>query len=170
MISTSVTGRGDISPRRRRRVFPASDSVSPSGESSSSRTKMNSSVSAASSTLTSSMTSASPSPGGLGSALSLLSASSSAPRVAYRQKQNITSHCQLSDSAPDSVLSLGGALPARCYASTGTSHDPVSVCLSVCVCVCVSVCLSQVGVLSTRLNESSWLSARELPSTRPTLC
>ena len=143
MISTSVTGCGDTSPRRRRRVFPLCDSVSPSGESSSSsRTKMNSSVSAASSTLTSSMTSPSPSPGGLGSALSLLSASSSAPGVAYRQKQNITSQCQLSDSAPDSVLSLGGALPARCYASTGTSHDPVSVCLSVCVCVCVSVCLS----------------------------
>ena len=159
MTSTSVTGCGDTSPRRRRRVFPASDSVSPSGESSSSsRTKMNSSVSAASSMLTSSMTSPSPSPGGLGSALSLLSASSSAPRVAYRQKQSITSQWQLSDSAPDSVLSLGGALPSRCYASTGTSHDPVS------------VCLSQVGVLSTRLNESSWLSARELPSTRPTLC
>jgi len=42
----------------------------------------------------------------------------------------------------------------------GTSHGPVS----------VSVRLSQVGVLSKRLNESSWVLARELPSTRPTLC
>jgi len=30
-------------------------------------------------------------------------------------------------------------------------------------------CLSQVGVLSKRLNESSWFLARELPSTLPTL-
>jgi len=36
-----------------------------------------------------------------------------------------------------------------------TSHVPVS------------VRLSQVGVLSKRLNESSWFVARELPSTRP---
>jgi len=40
----------------------------------------------------------------------------------------------------------------------GTSHGPVS------------VCPSQVGVLSKRLNESSWLLACELPSTRPILC
>jgi len=40
--------------------------------------------------------------------------------------------------------------PARSYASAGTSHGPVS------VCVCLSVCLSQVGVLSKGLNESSW--------------
>ena len=39
-----------------------------------------------------------------------------------------------------------------------TSHGPVS------------FCLSQVGVLSKRLNESSWFLASELPSTRPTLC
>ena len=39
-----------------------------------------------------------------------------------------------------------------------TSHGPVS------------VRLSQVGVLSKRLNESSWFLARELPSTRRTLC
>jgi len=32
----------------------------------------------------------------------------------------------------------------------------------------MSVCPSQVGVLSKRLNESSWFSACELPSTRPT--
>jgi len=31
-------------------------------------------------------------------------------------------------------------------------------------------CLSQVGVLSKRMNESSWFLACELPSTRPTLC
>jgi len=34
----------------------------------------------------------------------------------------------------------------------------------------VSVRLSQVGVLSKRLNESSWFLACELHSTRPTLC
>ena len=36
--------------------------------------------------------------------------------------------------------------------------------------VSVSVCLSQVGVLSKRLNESSWLLACELLPTRLTLC
>ena len=40
----------------------------------------------------------------------------------------------------------------------GTSHGAVS------------VCLSQVGVPSKRMNESSWFLACELPSTRPTLC
>ena len=40
----------------------------------------------------------------------------------------------------------------------GTSHGPVS------------VCLSRVGVLSKRINESSWFLACELPDTRPTLC
>ena len=35
--------------------------------------------------------------------------------------------------------------------------------------LCLSVCLSQVGVLSKRLNESSWFEARELPSTHPPL-
>ena len=44
----------------------------------------------------------------------------------------------------------------------GTSHGPVSVRLS--------VCPPQVGVLSKRLNESSWFLACELSSTRPTLC
>jgi len=43
-------------------------------------------------------------------------------------------------------------LPARRYASAGTSYGPVSVRPS----VCLSVCLSQVGVLSKRLNESGW--------------
>jgi len=44
----------------------------------------------------------------------------------------------------------------------GTGHGHVS------VCVCVR--LSQVGVLSKRLNESSWCLTCELPSIRPTLC
>jgi len=52
-------------------------------------------------------------------------------------------------------------LPSRRYSSAGTSHGPVSVRLS--------VCLSQVGVLSKRLDESSWFLAWELPSTHPTL-
>ena len=34
----------------------------------------------------------------------------------------------------------------------------------------VCLCLSQVGVLSKRLNESSWFLARELPSNYPTPC
>jgi len=38
------------------------------------------------------------------------------------------------------------------------------------LCPPVSVCLSQVGVLSKRLNESSWFLAGELRSTYPTLC
>ena len=42
------------------------------------------------------------------------------------------------------------------------SYDPV--------CVSVCVCLSQVGVLSKRLNESDWFLALELPSAYPTLC
>ena len=35
---------------------------------------------------------------------------------------------------------------------------------------CQLALTSQVGVLSKRLNESSWFLACELPSTRPTLC
>jgi len=42
----------------------------------------------------------------------------------------------------------------------GTSHGPLSVCVR----------LSQVGVLSKRMDESSWILAHELPSTHPTLC
>jgi len=38
------------------------------------------------------------------------------------------------------------------------------------VCLSVSLCLSQVGVLSKRMNESSWLLVWELPSTYPVLC
>ena len=34
----------------------------------------------------------------------------------------------------------------------------------------VSVCLSQVGVLSKRMDESGWFLAWQLPSTYPTLC
>jgi len=37
----------------------------------------------------------------------------------------------------------------------GTSHGPVSVCLSVCLSVRLSVCPSQVGVLLKRLNLGS---------------
>jgi len=40
----------------------------------------------------------------------------------------------------------------------GTSHGPVS------------VRLSQVGVLSKRMNKSSWFLECELPPTHPTLC
>jgi len=43
----------------------------------------------------------------------------------------------------------------------GTSHGPVSV---------RRVRPSQVGVLLKRMNDSSWVLAFELPSTRPTLC
>ena len=43
----------------------------------------------------------------------------------------------------------------------GTSHGPVS--------VCVRVRRAQVGVLSKRMNESSWFLTREIPSTRPTV-
>ena len=42
--------------------------------------------------------------------------------------------------------------------------------LSVCLSVCVCFCLSQVGVLSKRMNESSWCLVWELPSTGPALC
>jgi len=41
---------------------------------------------------------------------------------------------------------LFGFLPARRYASSGTNNGPV----------CLTVCLSQVGVLSKRMNELSW--------------
>jgi len=72
------------------------------------------------------------------------------------------------NSAVSPFLSLTNSLlSARRYASSGTSHDPVSsICLSVCLSVCV--CLSQVGVLSKRMNESSWLLAWELPIIYPT--
>ena len=56
-------------------------------------------------------------------------------------------------------------LPVRRYASAGTSYGPASVCLS----VCPFVRLSQVGVLSKRMNESSCVFVRELLSTCPTL-
>jgi len=56
--------------------------------------------------------------------------------------------------------SLKALLPARRYASADTSYGPVSVCL----------CLSQVGVLSKRMNKSGWFLAGELPSTYSTLC
>ena len=53
---------------------------------------------------------------------------------------------QLSQKSMDAAVWCAGA---------GTSHGPVSVC----------VCLSQVGVLSKRLSETSWFLAWELPST-----
>ena len=49
---------------------------------------------------------------------------------------------------------------AQCYASAV---------LAMGLCLSVSVRLSQVGVLSKRLNESSWFLARELFSARPIL-
>ena len=44
----------------------------------------------------------------------------------------------------------------------------MALCLSVCLSVCVS--LSQVGVLSKRMDESGWFLASELPSIYSTLC
>jgi len=38
-----------------------------------------------------------------------------------------------------------------------------------CICLSVYMCLAQVGVVSKRLNESSWFLAWELPSICPTL-
>jgi len=55
-----------------------------------------------------------------------------------------------------SILVRGELLPARRYASAD-SYGPVF--------VCVCVCLSQVDVLSKRMNESSWFLAWELHST-----
>jgi len=52
-------------------------------------------------------------------------------------------------------------LPARHYASAGTSCGFVS--------VCVCVCLSQLGVLLLRFDESSWFLAWRLLSTSPIL-
>ena len=50
-------------------------------------------------------------------------------------------------------------------------HGPESVCLSICLylSICVRVCLSQVGVLSRRLDGSSLFLAYRLPSTYPVL-
>ena len=59
---------------------------------------------------------------------------------------------------PSSSVSCWRFLPSRRYASACTSYGPVS------------VCLTQVGVLSKRLNESSWVLAWELFSTCDTLC
>jgi len=49
-------------------------------------------------------------------------------------------------------------LPARRYASTGTSYGPVS------------VCLSQLGVLSKGMNGLIWFLAWKLLLTSPSLC
>jgi len=53
-------------------------------------------------------------------------------------------------------------LPRDAVRPRGTSHEPVS--------VCPPVRLSQVGVLSKRMNESSWFLACELPSTSANWC
>jgi len=42
--------------------------------------------------------------------------------------------------------------------------------MGLCSSVFVRVCLSQVGVLSKRMNESDWFLAWELHATYPTLC
>jgi len=60
-------------------------------------------------------------------------------------------------------LSVLHFFSARCYASAVLA-------MGLCLSVCLSVYPSQVGVLSKRMNESSWFMACELPSTRPTLC
>jgi len=56
------------------------------------------------------------------------------------------------------VISVARIFTARCYASAVLAMG-----------LCLSVCPSQVGVLSKRMNESSWLLACELPSTRYTV-
>jgi len=53
-------------------------------------------------------------------------------------------------------------LPTWRYASAGTSYGPVS--------VSVSVHLSQVSVLSKRIDGIIWFLARRLPLASPTLC
>jgi len=62
------------------------------------------------------------------------------------------------------VRSVAGSSYRAMLCIRGTSHGPVSVSVS------VSACLSQVGVLSKRLSESSWFLACELSSNRATLC
>ena len=57
-------------------------------------------------------------------------------------------------------VSMCRLVTARCYASAV---------LAVALGPSVSVRLSQVGVLSKRMNESSWFLACEIPYTRPTL-
>ena len=57
------------------------------------------------------------------------------------------------------LLFVGEIFTARCQASAVLAMG-----------LCLSICPSQVGVLSKRMNESSWFLACELPSTRPTLC
>ena len=42
--------------------------------------------------------------------------------------------------------------------------------MALCPSICSSDRLSQIGVLSKRLDESGWVSVWELPSTYPTLC
>ena len=76
-------------------------------------------------------------------------------------------HCdELAHRAgPSATLTL--FLTARRYAS---AMYAVVMCPSVCPSVRPSVRPSQAGILSKRLDESSWYFARRLPSTDPTLC
>jgi len=59
-------------------------------------------------------------------------------------------------------------------ADDGETCDGGGVCavlaMGLCLSIRPSVRPSQVGILSKRLNESSWFLACEFPSTRPTLC
>ena len=54
-------------------------------------------------------------------------------------------------------IKISWFLPVRRYASTSTSYGPLSVCLP--------ACPPQVGVLSKRMDGSSWFFAKRLPST-----
>ena len=85
------------------------------------------------------------------------------PESGWRRKQRQSSTGHLSDEHRELAYMrygiIGGDFTARCYASAVLAMG-----------LCVSVCPSHVGVLSKRLNESSWFLAPELPSTRPTLC
>jgi len=85
------------------------------------------------------------------------------PESGWKRKQRQSSTGHLSDEHRELAYIrygiIGGVFTARCYASAVLAMG-----------LCVSVCPSHVGVLSKRLNESSWFLAPELPSTRPTLC
>ena len=63
--------------------------------------------------------------------------------------------CNVQNQIAIVALHLYLVLPARRYASAGTSYGPVS------------VCLSQVGVLSKWIDGSSWFLACRLLSTCP---
>ena len=95
---------------------------------------------------------------------------------------NVSTRTQGQNSGIDSALSanfVGCTYLFICRKKHETFHGcvadsfyPLDVMLArlLAMALCPSVCLSQVGVLSKRLNESSWFLACELPSTRPSLC